>query len=226
VSSRRREISIRARGVLRALLGSYLGIDPKTVRFAIGEHGKPDLAADPSSDRAASLADLGRQPDAMQFPPRRRPRLSFNVSHSGALALYAFTYEGPVGVDVEVSRRPSNDRTAGIKAGGADRWFDEPARRSLDEVAIAARAFGREEARRLEGLEPAISRREFVRTWVRYEAALKCLGTGIGGTEAACSDEDLWVAELDVGGRAAAAIALERPPGEVRWWNWPPQTVQ
>lgn len=58
-------------------------------------------------------------------------RLSFNLSHSEGLALYAFAADTFVGADVEVTRRP------------------------IDEPAIAARALGAHEARRLEGLDPA-----------------------------------------------------------------------
>ena len=70
---------------------------------------------------------------------------------------------GPVGVDVEVPRR------------------------AIDEVALAARAFGPAEARRLEGLDPAVRAQEFLRAWVRHEAQLKCRGTGIGGAPAGAS---------------------------------------
>ena len=87
---------------------------------------------------------------------RASTALSFNLSHSGHLALYAFSKAGAVGVDVEVARR------------------------GLDVVAIAARAFGAAEARRLRGFAPAIRKEEFRRTWVRHESALKCWGTGIG----------------------------------------------
>ena len=71
------------------------------------------------------------------------------------MALYAFGAVGDVGVDIEVGPRP------------------------IDEVAIACRAFGRAEARRLAMLDPLTRAREFRRAWVRTEAAAKCLGTGL-----------------------------------------------
>jgi 4'-phosphopantetheinyl transferase len=126
----------------------------------------------------------------------RRARISFNLSHSRHLALCAFSEVGAVGVDVEVARK------------------------RLDQVAIAARALGPSEARRLEGLDPAIREREFLGAWVRHEAVLKCRGTGIGAGSAAPSAVDPWVAELDVGSRAAAAVALERAPHELRCWDF------
>jgi 4'-phosphopantetheinyl transferase len=67
-----------ARGLLRMLLGRYLGQDPPQLRFIYGPHGKPALATD---------LDGGT--------------LRFNVSHSHGLALYAITRGRTVGVDVE-----------------------------------------------------------------------------------------------------------------------------
>ena len=69
-----------ARGVLRSLLGRYLGIEPDTLRFAYADHGKPHLAAE---------------------IPQQPAQLKFNLAHSGGLAVYAFTGLGEVGVDLE-----------------------------------------------------------------------------------------------------------------------------
>jgi 4'-phosphopantetheinyl transferase len=69
---------VTARGVLRELIGGYLGRDPGAVRFEIGALGKPALAG-PSS------------PGALQF----------NLSHAGDLVVLAFARGGEVGVDVE-----------------------------------------------------------------------------------------------------------------------------
>lgn len=65
-----------AHGILRTLLGHYLDIDPRKVRFLSNGYGKPFIA----------------------YPPTR---LHFNLSHAGDLALYAFVYDRQVGVDVE-----------------------------------------------------------------------------------------------------------------------------
>lgn len=175
----------RARGVLRELLGRYLDRDPRTLRLAKGAHGKPSLI-----DDAACSTSTGTS--QRQMPGR----LSFNLSHSRALALYAFSRTGEVGIDVEVARA------------------------RLDEVAIAARAFGRAEARRLEGLNQAIRQREFLRAWVRHEALLKCRGTGIGAARAGASANEPWIAQLEMGSRAAAAVAVECTPHELRCWDW------
>jgi 4'-phosphopantetheinyl transferase len=184
LSDRDRRRWTRSRGVLRALLGRYLHEDPRTLRFATGAHGKPELRDDAIGSISASRRN-----------PSRPWRLSFNLSHSGGLALFAFTRTDAVGVDVEVARRP------------------------IEEISLAARVLGPAEARRLEGLDPAMRGHEFLRAWTRHEAELKCRGRGIGAGSASAGE--LWIAELDVGSRAAAAVALERAPRELRCWHWP-----
>jgi hypothetical protein len=170
---RERRRWIRSRGVLRTLLGSYTQSNPRTVRLQQGTNGKLALDAGPS----------------------------FNLSHSGGIAVYAFTLSAPVGVDVEM--------------------IDMTRRR--DDVALAARTLGRTTAQRLATLDPATRRREFLREWVRYEARLKCLGTGLTGTDAEESPgEDrrtMWIAELDVGTEACAAVAVEGASREIRYWE-------
>jgi 4'-phosphopantetheinyl transferase len=73
-----------ARGVLRSLLGEYLGVKPETVAFAYGAHGKPAL-----DTRAVGA-------------------MSFNVSHSEELALFAFARGIDLGVDLEAVRPVSD----------------------------------------------------------------------------------------------------------------------
>ena len=173
LGARERQLWGRSRGVLRALVGRYLQRDPSALRFVVAARGKPEL-------------------------PQTRPGLSFNLSHSGGLGLYAFTVSCPVGVDVE------------------------SARRQIDEVALAARAFGPAEGRRLSELDPAARRREFLRLWVRREAELKCLGGGFGRRALANgqprsgpgSPSSRWALE------PRAAVAVSAPPRELRCWDW------
>ena len=40
------ELWRRSRGLLRALLGRYLQLEPSSLRFTAGEHGKPALLLD------------------------------------------------------------------------------------------------------------------------------------------------------------------------------------
>jgi 4'-phosphopantetheinyl transferase len=70
------------RGVLRTLLGAYLGREPREVAFSYGPHGKPALA----EERAGSDA------------------LHFNLAHSEGLAVCAFARGSQVGIDVEKMR--------------------------------------------------------------------------------------------------------------------------
>jgi 4'-phosphopantetheinyl transferase len=66
------------RGILRVLLGRYVGVAPADLEFNYGEHGKPFLA--------------GSAP-------------WFNLSHSREVALFAFSSSAEVGVDVELADR-------------------------------------------------------------------------------------------------------------------------
>jgi 4'-phosphopantetheinyl transferase len=68
--------SILSRGVLRSLLGYYLGIASNTVEIRYGPNGKP----------------------VIQGPVR------FNVSHSGSVAAFAFAVGCELGLDVEEIR--------------------------------------------------------------------------------------------------------------------------
>jgi len=164
-----------------------------------------------ANGKPALLDDSHRSAGGPSSSRATSPRAHFNLSHSDRLALYAFSRSGSVGVDIEIARRMTK------------------------EVAIAARAFGPQEARRLAELDPATREREFLRAWVRHEARLKCSGTGIGGAAsgtgiggagigavhgAPAGAGEPWIAELDVGSGAAGAVALEREPRELRRWDW------
>jgi 4'-phosphopantetheinyl transferase len=193
VRERERRAWTRARGVLRALLGRYLERDPRALRFTAGPHGKPALR-DASSGLPAG-GGPSETPGGSPAPVAQT--LAFNLSHSGPLALYALTAGLPVGVDVELDRR------------------------ELDEPALARRVFGEAQARRLKALDPPVRRREFLRAWVRHEAQVKCLGLGIAAAEGATSgDRGLWIADIDIGGEGAAAVAVEGGRHELRCWTW------
>ena len=76
---------VAGRGSLRAILGQYLGIDPKQVEFEYQPRGKPLLGA--------KFADQG---------------LLFNLSHSQDLALLGVSYQHQIGVDLEYVRTMSD----------------------------------------------------------------------------------------------------------------------
>jgi 4'-phosphopantetheinyl transferase len=66
---------VLVRGVLRILLGNYLGMSPGAIQFTYGPKGKPALPA-PAN-------------------------VHFNASHSGGLAVFAFAQGCELGVDLE-----------------------------------------------------------------------------------------------------------------------------
>ncbi len=91
VFQRDRDRFVAAHGILRTILGSYLGLPPLRLSFTKGPHGKPALAA--------ACGD---------------PALRFNLSHSHGLALIAVACEREVGVDVEKMRNDLDyDQIAG-----------------------------------------------------------------------------------------------------------------
>jgi 4'-phosphopantetheinyl transferase len=71
---------IVARGVLRQLLGSYLGCQPDSIQFTYSPQAKPSL-----------------------LTPLNNPPLHFNLSHSLDSALFAFAH-CEVGIDIEATR--------------------------------------------------------------------------------------------------------------------------
>ena len=76
-SSRNTDRFTVARGILRALLGRTLASRPEQLVFSYGPHGKPELAGG------------------------LKAKLSFNVSHSGGLVVFAIANGFEVGVDIE-----------------------------------------------------------------------------------------------------------------------------
>jgi 4'-phosphopantetheinyl transferase len=144
---------------------------------------------------------LSRGPGAIELESGERGKpsvvtgdgIEFNLTHSGGLGLFAFARENPVGVDVQLAGRVR------------------------DPLAVAEREFGGAEVERLRALDAAQLEPEFLRLWVRHEAALKCRGEGLGGRAA---PDGLALVDLDVGSGAAAAVALEREADPVYMWRF------
>jgi 4'-phosphopantetheinyl transferase len=80
-AQRVRDRWIVGRGLLRELLGQYIGCEPASIQLAYGTYGKPVLA--PNSGDA---------------------RLRFNVSHTEGLVLFGLARDHDLGVDVETIR--------------------------------------------------------------------------------------------------------------------------
>lgn len=80
-----RQRFIAGRGILRTILGRYLGVEPQAIQFTYELRGKPLLAD--------SFADSG---------------LSFNLSHSENLALCGVSINRKIGIDIEHMRSVSD----------------------------------------------------------------------------------------------------------------------
>ena len=124
---------LAARGALRLLLSRYLDVPPEAVVLEYNAYGKPSLSA------AFAARDL-----------------RFNLSHSGELALYAFTHGRDVGVDIEWTGRR----------------LDQPEQ-------IAERYFSPAERAALRRLPDELKRQGFFNAWTRKEAYIKARGMGL-----------------------------------------------
>ena len=154
---------IVGRGILRVMLGNYLGRAPQDVTFIYGPNEKPAL--------------LGIEDAALHF----------NVAHADAIALFAVTLVGEVGIDVE-RVRPMRD------------WQE-----------IALRHFEPGEIARLQSCTGPEREEQFFRAWTRHEALLKAQGEGLGTVMHA---DALAVHPLDAAPGYVAALAVS---WEARW---------
>lgn len=127
---------IIGRGILRHLLSRYTGLAPSAICFSYNSYGKP----------------------ALKSPSNATPPLQFNLSHSGGLALYGFTQEHLIGVDLE-QHRP------------------------LDVLALARSVFSESERAVLNPLPPAEQLTQFLQLWTCKEAYVKATGQGLSGLE-------------------------------------------
>jgi len=189
---RDRRSFIACRGTLRRLISSYTGQKPASIRFRVGMQGKPFLA------------------DA------RGGNLQFNVSHSGGLALLAFSMDREIGVDVEFKR--------------VDVDFAELAQMSLS----------KEERDAVLACPPADCVNLFYEYWSCKEACIKADGRGLSVPldqfrVTAKAGDPQWreiISEassslpsgmrcriLDVGSAYAAAVATNAPSWQAIQFN-------
>lgn len=181
-----------ARGVLRDIVGRYLGVRPQRVRFHYSGHGKPSLAAD--MDAAW---------------------LRFNVSHAHGIALYAMSNGREVGVDVEYIREDIASTDI------AQRFFSRDERSALDRLPSGRRTeaffdcWTRKEAY-IKGLGDGLSHplESFTVSLGRGEAV------SVRASDAADTGRRWTLAALDPGSGYAGALAVEGAVGAVRHWRW------
>jgi 4'-phosphopantetheinyl transferase len=186
---------IAARGILRELLGRYLHCSPETLEFTYSKHGKPSL-----SESAAA------------------PDIQFNVSHSHGLALFAFTRNRHLGVDIERVRR------------------------DIAAEEIAERYFSPQEVVELLALPPSARAEGFFRCWTRKEAYVKARGEGLQislqsfhvslspeqSARLISTDSDRWALHsLHPNAESVGAIVVEGQDVSVHCYDWnKPATVE
>ena len=188
-----RNYFIAGRGTLRAMLGRYLNIEPAGLCFTYSTYGKPSVSKEQNENR-----------------------LFFNISHSYGFGLYAFSYCGEIGIDIERIR--------------PDHYAESIALGILSQQEIAV----------FRALPSEQREKSFFSCWARKEAFLKACGTGLslapekvevsitaGGPSALLSIEgdysgaSLWsLRDLDVGPGYAAALAVRRHDCQVKCLKW------
>ena len=123
---------IVGRGILRSILGRYLNTEPNLLKFCYGEHGKPYLV------ELCAVTSL-----------------SFNLSHSQEIVLYAIAQGKSIGIDLEHIRAiPDVDQ-------------------------IVARFFSEKEQRAFYAFHPEERQKAFFKVWTCKEAYLKAIGVGL-----------------------------------------------
>jgi 4'-phosphopantetheinyl transferase len=183
-----REDFIVARNILRQLLGSYLQIPPGEVPIETLEEGKPTLSL------SAKL-----------------PRLRFNLSHSHGVALYAFSIDCELGIDVE-KIRPE------VASEGIENHFFSPRERA-----------------ELAALSPELRQVGLFLCWTRKEAYIKAIGgalhTSLANVEVSLSpgrppllssaDQAKWTLySLEPGKGYVGALVAEGRDHHLRYWDW------
>ena len=184
---------VAARGILRLILSRYLALPPQSLIFHHGLHGKPYLAA--------SIT----------------PSLSFNVSHSNDLALYAVTHERSIGIDIEYHRQ------------------------NINIPALIQRVCSSQEKSILTALPVEEQKKGFFACWTKKEAFVKATGTGITiplesitvplPPSSSCrvhidkKDDELQISswslsEISVDSGYTAALALPRSNLITSFWKW------
>jgi 4'-phosphopantetheinyl transferase len=121
-----------SRALLRMILGGYLATNPNRLTFSYSNKEKPFLG-----------------------PAHASNDVSFNVSHSDDIALFAFARRREIGIDVERIRR------------------------DFDVDAIARRFFSTHEQKQLATLPSENRFDAFFRCWTRKEAYIKATGEGL-----------------------------------------------
>jgi 4'-phosphopantetheinyl transferase len=187
-----RQNYIAARALLRIIVANYLGAGPTGITLSYSNKEKPSLGP--------AHADSG---------------IKFNLSHSGGIALYAFSHERDLGVDVEQIRKD---------------FEVEP---------LARRFFSPNEQQQLASFPAAEQVDAFFRCWTRKEAYIKATGDGLSlplnqfdvsleprssdalaATRPDGSEVSLWLlTEVPGGTGFAAALCVQGRDWKLKSWS-------
>ena len=184
-----------ARGLLREVLGHYLGMPAEHIEFRYNQSGKPELAG------GAANRDL-----------------HFNVAHSGADAVFALTLHTDIGVDLERIRAiPDMLQMVSYALSDSER-------REWDglEAAEWRRAFfdcwARKEAF-LKGIGEGLQRQpNEIEVPLRRSQPEEPLSIGDHGCKV-----DGWSLRSLSAGDYAVAVAVRGQPTRLSCWAWQPQ---
>ncbi len=188
-----KERYIASHGILREIIGRYTGTNPSCLSFIHNAFGKPFLYLDDNI--------IG---------------LSFNLSHSHDLAVYALTLKRQIGIDIEFIR---SDATR---------------------ARTAEYVFSPREVARLRNLPAELQTAAFFNCWTRKEAFIKAKGNGLSiplkqfdvsfvpgepacllGVEWDNGEAKRWrLHDLNVSKQYAAAVAVEGHDWKLKRWNW------
>ena len=184
---------IAGRGILRKIISAYLALAPDEVRFVYNEYGKPFISDD-----------------------QNRGALSFNLSHSNGMALYAVVRRRRVGIDVEYMRE------------------------DFATIEVAERFFSKDEFEAFKATPNDRRTEAFFNCWSRKESYIKAIGMGVSypldgftvslapdaapellKVNADAAEAARWkMYELDVAEGYAAALAVENPPVSLSRFQW------
>lgn len=182
---RDRAYFIAARGILRTLLAQYLKISAPHLKFIYSSKGKPSL---------------------------KESAISFNLSHSHGLALYAITLSSKVGIDLEYMR-------------------------DLETAQLAKRFFTPSEYNTLISLPIQQQKNAFFQFWTAKEAYLKATGDGLVGLQNVefLLSLDKPISLLEIAGKTVeswfikqfipqanymATVAIETEKRDLKFWEW------
>ncbi len=158
--------------LLRMILSRYLSLPPDQFSFYLNEYGKPYLI------------------NELPF------KIFFNLSHSKDLALFGFTQDVEIGIDVE--------------------WINP----EIPFLELSARFFSKEEHEQLLQVPSSEQISIFYKMWVRKEAYIKALGKGLSHPLSNFNVSTLqsspvkvgeWIlSDIHISSEYAAALALPK----------------